>query len=447
VSGNSGATHNWRQRWRRHAKPYRVEEKDSGEAAQGRRGAGATRSAGGHIGGHFNKWWLLPFGILTTSALIASSIIVFESTFADNSSDNEVARQVANEPTETSEPIADCSGASATDHACYQQRYESLVRDSGVEAAFAELKDEFTKEEFVSSNCHHLTHVIGRAAAELYGDVASTYSRGDNFCASGYYHGAIESVMATLGVDEIMDEADNICADLREHQNHSFDHRNCLHGLGHGSMYVLKNELFEALRTCDALTEEWERDQCSGGVFMENVMAHDNPGHSSKYLKADEPFYPCTEVKTEYKTQCYARHTEYALKVTSRRNTTVQDNFAKVFDLCAKVEDGFRVACYSGSGHQAAVEASFANMTDGAQAAFIRELCTLGQDYEALSYCLIAAARQLVFYYDSDAQANALCESLTSADLGAVCLQRSEEQMAKQQYEQYGVRYSGNTEA
>jgi hypothetical protein len=440
VSGNSGATHNWRQRWRRHAKPYRVEEKDSGEAAQGRRGAGATRSAGGHIGGHFNKWWLLPFGILTTSALIASSIIVFESTFADNSSDNEVARQVANEPTEPSEPIADCSGASATDHACYQKRYESLVRDSGVEAAFAELKDEFTKEEFVRSNCHHLTHVIGRAAAELYGDVASTYSRGDNFCASGYYHGAIESVMATLGVDEIMDEAYNICADLREHQNHSFDHRNCLHGLGHGSMYVLKNELFEALRTCDALTEEWERDQCSGGVFMENVMAHDNPGHPSKYLKADEPFYPCTEVKTEYKTQCYARHTEYALKVTSRHDTTVQDNFAKVFDLCAAVEDSFRVACYSGLGHQAAVEASFANMTDGAQAAFIRELCTLGQDYEALSYCLIAAARQLVFYYDSDAQANALCESLTSADLGAVCLQRSEEQMAKQQYEQQGVR-------
>jgi len=201
-------------------------------------------------------------------------------------------------------------------------------------------------------------------------------------------------------------------------------------------MYVLENELFEALRTCDALTEEWERDQCSGGVFMENINADENPGHSSKHIKADQPFYPCTEVKTEYKTQCYARHTEYALKVTSRHGTTVQDNFAKVFELCTTVEDGFRPACYSGLGHQAAMEASVANITDGARAAFTRELCTLGLDNEVLSYCVVAAARQFVFHYDSDVQAKALCESLMSADLRAECLQRSEEQIAKQQYRQ-----------
>jgi len=408
---------------------------DTQSLAGGPSSASATRPAGEHIGGHFNKWWLLPFGILTTSALITSSILVFGPTFADSSSEDEVARHGAHEPTETNEPLAECSGTS-TDHSCYQQRYESLVRVSGVTAALAELKDEFTKDEFVNTNCHHLTHVIGRAAAELYGDVASTYSRGDNFCASGYYHGVIEATMATLGADEVLDEADNICADLREDQSHSFDLRNCLHGLGHGSMYVLGNELFEALQTCDALTDEWERDQCSGGVFMENVMAHDNPGHPSKYLKADKPFYPCTEVKTEYKTQCYARHTEYALKVANQQDTTVQATFAEVFDLCAAVEDSFRVACYSGLGHQASTEASLADITDEARAALSHELCMLGQDYESLYYCVVAAARQLVFYYDSDAQAKELCESLTSEDLRTVCLRRTEEQLTKQQYGQ-----------
>ncbi len=84
------------------------------------------------------------------------------------------------------------------------------------------------------------------------------------------------------------------------------------------------------------------------------------------------------------------------------------------------------------------MHASVADITDGAQAAFTRELCILSQANEALSYCLIAAARQLVFYYDSDVQAKALCESLMSADLRTVCLQRSEEQMAKQQYAQEG---------
>jgi hypothetical protein len=202
-------------------------------------------------------------------------------------------------------------------------------------------------------------------------------------------------------------------------------------------MYVLGNELFDALRMCDLLADEWEKDQCSGGVFMENLNIDDNPSHLSKYLKVDQPFYPCDEVKTEYKTQCYVRHTEYALKVVSQHDATLQDNFAKVFALCAKeVEDGFEPACYSGLGHLATTEASLPDSTDEAQAAFARELCMLGQDYEALHYCVVAAARQFVYYYNSEAQAKELCEPLTSADLRAVCLQRTEEQTEKQQNRQ-----------
>ncbi len=385
---------------------------------------------------NLNKWWLLvPFGILSTSALIVLSIIVFEPSFAGRSSDDEVARQAADESTETGEPAADCSGALANDQVCYQKRYQSLVHDSGVEAAFAVLKDEVTKEEFVRENCHQLTHVIGRAAAELYGDVANTYGRGDDFCASGYYHGAIESVMATLETDNMLDEVDNICADLREHQNHSLAHRNCVHGLGHGSMYVLENELFEALRTCEALTEEWERGQCSGGVFMENVMAYYNPGHPAKYLKADQPFYPCTEVKPEYKNQCYGRHTNFALQMTAEdeEDKTAPGAFSKVFELCAMIEDGFEEACYSGLGAQAVLQKVDEDITDEARAKFIGSMCSLGQDNKALYSCVVAAARQLIFYYDTDVQAKALCESFRSADLRATCLEKSEARMAKQQ--------------
>ena len=80
------------------------------------------------MGGQFNKWWLLPFGILTTSALIASSIIIFGPTFADSSFDEVVARHGAHKPTETSGSIPECSDASANDHACYEQRYGNLVR-------------------------------------------------------------------------------------------------------------------------------------------------------------------------------------------------------------------------------------------------------------------------------------------------------------------------------
>ena len=123
--------------------------------------------------------------------------------------------------------------------------------------------------------------------------------------------------------------------------------------------------------------------------------------------------------------------------MVSQSDSTLQDNFVKVFELCAKeVEDGFEPACYSGLGHLATTEASLIDSTDEAQAAFARDLCMLGQDYEALHYCVIAAARQFVYYYNSDAQAKELCEPLTSVDLHAVCLQRTEEQTVKQQYRQ-----------
>ena len=345
-------------------------------------------------------------GILNVSALIALSIVVFGPSFIGPRA-------------------ADCWGDRANDYSCYQERYQDLVYNSGVEAAFTDLKDEFAKEQFVKVACHQLTHVIGRAAADLYGDdIASTYSRGDDFCASGYYHGAMETVVANLGADNILDEADGICADLRERQNRSLNHRNCAHGLGHGFMGLYQNELFESLEACDALSNGWEGDHCSGGVFMQNIMDEENSSNPSKYLKADRPFYPCTEVKTEYKYQCYSRNAVYALK-------TQGDDFAKTFDLCGKVEDGFRPSCYVGLGTQATSLSTSDQRTDEAQTDYIRELCMQGQDAEAQTTCLAAAVRNLIFFYDSDEQAKALCESLTREDWRAGCHQVRKEYMAE----------------
>ena len=364
------------------------------------------------------------------------NILVFGSFFIDHSN------ATAFEQTGSNTAI-DCSAHRASDFSCYQERYQDLVFNSGVEAAFAYLKDDFTKEQVVKESCHELTHVIGRAAAELYGgDVDSTYSRGDDFCGSGYYHGAMQTIVANIGADKILDEVDNICADPREQQEQSLNHRNCAHGMGHGFMGLYENELFESLEACDALSEEWEREQCSGGVFMENVIDEDNPSNPSKYLKADEPFYPCTEVKTEYKSPCYVRQTNYVLKKQG-------EDFAEVFDLCGKVEEDFREICYVGLGNNAVIRSTGDDTAegdqaddgaraddrdqadDGAHTDFIRGVCKLGQNTEAVEKCLVGAVRQLIFFYDSDVQAKALCESLKRADRRAGCLQLSEEYMAQ----------------
>ena len=351
----------------------------------------------------FDKRWLLPLGILAASALVALGVVFFEPFPVDRSP-------------------ADCSGASASDYACQQERYRELVRDSGVEAAFVELKDEYQKNDFVKTSCHPLTHVIGRAAADLYGDVPGAYGRGDDFCSAGYYHGAMETFVTEVGTEKILEEADTLCADPRERQNRSFYHHNCAHGLGHGFMRIQQNELFEALGTCDALADGWERERCSGGVFMENLMAQADPSRPSKYLKPDQPLYPCTEVEDRYKNPCYEMQIQYALK-------TQGDNFARGFELCGGVEEDSRPVCYQGLGNYGAGQSIRQNITEVAQAVSSSNLCTLGEDQEARSNCVIGAAGGFVLYYESDEQAKAFCESV-EADLRALCLQTAEESMA-----------------
>ena len=360
----------------------------------------------------FDKWWLLPLGILAASALVALGIVVFALSFVGRSS-TEVDRPTADET------AAGCSGALSADYACHQKRYRDLVRDSDVEAAFAELKDEYKKNEFVKSYCHQLAHDIGYAAAERYGDVSGTFSRGDDFCAQGYYHGAMMSVVAKVGPDRIVGEANALCADLRENQKHSFYYLNCVHGLGHGFMVVLENELFESLEACDALTGGRERENCYNGVFMENMMAEDHSGHPSKYLKADQPLYPCTDVETRYKNECYLMQTSYALRMQGY-------DFAEVFDLCTTVEDDFRPTCYQGLGRDTVTRSIPQNITEAGQTKSAGMRCMLGEDHEARSDCVIGAARTFVLHYRSDTRAKAFCESL-DADLRAVCLQEAEE--------------------
>jgi hypothetical protein len=363
----------------------------------------------------FDKWWLLPLGVLIFSAMVALELV------GPSSSGGSSVGAAHHALTGTNEAAAaDCSGASKLDYACYEKRYHNLVLNSGVEAAFADLKDEHEKKGFVRVACHDLTHVIGHAAGELYDDLATAYARGDPFCAGGYYHGVTASVVAKMGAAKVLEETNTVCADLRKQEEHSFRHYSCAHGLGHSFMGLYENELLESLKTCDTLKDGWERDACYGGVFIENVTTVSNPSNPSKYLKADQPLYPCTDVETRYKNQCYDKQAAYALY-------TQNDDYAKVFDLCATVEEEPHPACYQGLGASAAAHNIKYVTGDAARAKATRELCMVGQDNEARSNCVMGAVRNLIHYYNSDEQAKALCESL-DADLRTVCLRRSEDE-------------------
>lgn len=306
---------------------------------------------------------------------------------------------------------AACTGANAIRFACWQQHYDTLVSEKSPEVAFADFRQNYAANPYIKSNCHQIAHVIGRAAAKKYTTLAETYKHGDNFCWSGYYHGSIETVAAKLGPKKIIAQINDVCADFLKNKPYSFDHYNCVHGMGHGLMAVQDDKLFQALESCDKLTGSWQQQSCYSGVFMENVMNEINPGEHSDYLKADDPLYPCSAVADKYKQQCYLMQTSHAL-------TVVGYDYAKVFALCSSLAAPFDATCYQSLGRDVSGQSSSNQQRT-------IELCMLGSSPAARENCFTGAVKDFISYYHSDVQGLKLCQAIPDVDLAANCTQQA----------------------
>lgn len=312
----------------------------------------------------------------------------------------------------TREAIAfSCVGDLAQDFDCYDTYYKSIVDAQDVATAFTDLKARYETDGYVKAQCHPLTHVIGRTAVAKYPKVSEAYTYGDPFCWSGYYHGALEGVIAKMGRKEVPNQLNTICADIAGKERYSFDYFNCVHGLGHGLMAYTNTELPDALALCDNLKGDWEKRSCYGGAFMENVIV-DNKNHFTKWLKPEDPLYPCPAVAEKYRLDCYLMQTSYMLKVTG-------NDFKKVFGLCATTGDAYRPTCYQSLGRDASGQNS-------SNAEFTKMRCMLGQDDEARSNCVIGAVKDFISYFHSFDQAKVFCNSLDN-DLSGLCLDMGEQ--------------------
>jgi len=292
------------------------------------------------------------------------------------------------------------------DSQCFEKHYQELVQNQTIGAAFADLKVRYDENVFVRSLCHPLVHVIGRAAAQKYSDVAEAYRQGDHFCWSGYYHGVMEGILYDVAVPDLPQMINGICDSIPGKASYSFDYYNCVHGLGHGVMYVTQDELFEALELCDSIEGQWEKESCYGGVFMENVIT-DFENHFTKYLKPQEPLYPCTVVPEKNKHACYLMQTSYVLKMNGY-------NFVDAFEKCSTVEENHKDICYQSIGR----DASGSTVSDISRT---HAYCMLARDLRQQFGCVIGAVKDFISYFHSDTQAKQFCASF-SAELQTVCL-------------------------
>jgi hypothetical protein len=339
-----------------------------------------------------HAWLALPACILLVAGIIAVSII----------SRGQATGQPA-APT----VVVSCDGAQASNFDCWQSRYQAMVAKQSPTAAFADFKKNYDTNPYVKSNCHQLGHVIGRAAALKYDTLVETYKHGDQFCWSGYYHGAIETIAKKIGKDNITAQLTDVCKEFYQTERYSFNHYNCVHGMGHGIMALEDSDLFKSLKLCDGYTDPWEGQSCQGGVFMENVMNEINPGKHSSYLKQDEPLYPCTAVDNKYKEQCYLMQTSHALIV-------VNQDYNKVFSLCAGVEAPYNATCFQSLGRDVSGQSS----SDQQRTI---DLCMQGPSDLAKSNCFTGAVKDFISYFHSDKQGLAMCAAIPDTTLSSAC--------------------------
>jgi hypothetical protein len=236
--------------------------------------------------------------------------------------------------------LAACAGG----HACPEGydpamcRYDAAVRETvgiterdGPRAALDRARAIIAADPDLESLCHGLVHEIGHAAYERDGFEKALLTE-DDLCGSGYVHGIVESRLGN--VRDIVAALPTICEP---------DSATCFHGVGHGLMYKLDDDLPRSVELCGTFPRSFQRIQCAEGVFMETYDS-ETRFHASAYLKEDDPFFACRGMDAVNEGVCAFYATRYYLRLHPR-------DYAAAMEWCMTgVPEGPRDACAKGVG-------------------------------------------------------------------------------------------------
>jgi hypothetical protein len=200
-------------------------------------------------------------------------------------------------------------------------------------------------------DCHPVVHAVGRETFRLKGNIHDSFAACDQTCHSGCYHGSVERF---LRGDDVYSQTDKhpSQAELKQKAAAACDPNTpirlrfqCLHGLGHALMFFSRYELDPSLSACDALPDDWSRNSCYGGVFMENVS---NATNEKKNFSPTDYHVPCNRVESRYRRECYM--------MQSSRMSEMGLPLGQLFEECLKAgEHG--ITCVQSIGRDLSNEA------------------------------------------------------------------------------------------
>ena len=222
---------------------------------------------------------------------------------------------------------------------CYKQVASNLLSSMSLPEILKVFETNETNSEFFTS-CHEVSHYLGQLEYKRLKSVGAVFLESSRGCLGGVYHGAIEGYFMEKGIagappDTIKAEVAAICGKPADYPKLQ-EFTECNHGLGHAMMFIANYDLPKALNLCDALGTVNERELCYSGSLMANGDAFKSTEHSTKYIKADDPLYPCPILKPQQQRQCYT----YGVL------TRFQNDLEQSIKICAEIPSEFRQDCF-----------------------------------------------------------------------------------------------------
>jgi hypothetical protein len=326
--------------------------------------------------------------------------------------------------------LAGCRGR-ADKGQCVEKALISTIQPAGVDRTMAALLIVADKDGDIGRDGHVYAHGIGIAAYTSPETVSDAFGRCTTDFQSGCYHGVIQGYFADdaggNGGGVTAEKLNALCAPYRFADKRWLDFQ-CAHGAGHGLMAVNAHHLLKALDACDLLTDQFEKQGCWGGAFMENVVNATNPHHTAvtqtgahehggghhgeagkaeaghgehaaaghdehaghgraaaaepfRALDKDEPLYPCNVVKAHHQKQCYLMQTSAILFHSN-------GDFADASRQCQRAPEDMRQTCFQSLGRDAN------SWARGSHARAVRYCGTAPE--EAQAFCIVGVVKNIV---------------------------------------------------
>ncbi|MFC1410137.1 hypothetical protein ACEZCY_12800 [Streptacidiphilus sp. N1-12] len=216
------------------------------------------------------------------------------------------------------------------------------TKDPGV--ALADLERITRSSPYVDGFCHPVAHEIGHAALAKYqGNFAKAVSYRNDVCGSGFLHGVVEEKLSES--PNPTTAVTTLCAPEQT--------ASCIHGIGHGAMFVSNLDVGGAEQLCDRFPQVYQEVACSEGVFMQLFEPDETDPKALAKLPADklaaEPLYPCPEQPTGYQSACYFYAPSYFLQ--THDYTAHPGAFVQALAWCLKAPSrAGRADCTRGTG-------------------------------------------------------------------------------------------------